>query len=86
MEQYTLGYSAIRALRKAAHQHGASRAELAAIERFEDFRAESVDVERIRPLAKLAGIEAALPTAPSLLPRELAALLEEECARRASRR
>jgi hypothetical protein len=74
MAHYSLGYVSIRALRKAVQRHGASSAELAAIDRFEEFRAEQVDVERLRPLAELAGVE--LPTEPILTPKELLALLE----------
>jgi len=54
---YELGYVGTRDLRRAAHKHGASEAELAAIERLSDFRAEDADLDRLAPLAKLAGLD-----------------------------
>lgn len=56
MVLYELGYSAVRALERAAKAHGASDAELAAIARFERGEARRVDIERLAPLAELAGL------------------------------
>lgn len=53
---FSLGRSAVQALRLAACTHGASEAELAAIERLVVYRGERVDLERLAPLAKLAGL------------------------------
>lgn len=53
---FSLSYEAARALRDAATRCGAGDAELAAILRLEDFRAELVDIQRLAPLAKLAGL------------------------------
>lgn len=70
-----------RKLRDAAKEHGAGEAELAAIERLEQGCAEAVDVERLAPLIKLAGLEAFLnvPTARDVLVQEaeLQRLLDE---------
>lgn len=54
--RYSLGWSGVRALRRAAEQHGAGEAELASIDRLERFDGEVVDVERLRPLAELIGL------------------------------
>lgn len=54
---YELGYVGTRDLRRAAHKHGASEAELAAIERLSEFRAEEMDLDRLTPLATLAGLD-----------------------------
>jgi hypothetical protein len=54
--QYTVGYADEQRLRAAARQYGAGKAELAAIERLANFTAGLVDVDRLRPLAKLAGV------------------------------
>lgn len=51
---FSLGHSALRALRVAASAHGAGKAELAAIDRLEVYRGERVDLERLAPLAGLA--------------------------------
>lgn len=58
--QFFAGYQTVRKLRRAAREHGAGAAELAAIERLDTFRAEQADIDRLRPLAELAGVE--LPT------------------------
>ena len=60
--RYTVGYSDIRRLQRTARAHGASEAELAAIDRLETFTAEAPDVHRLRPLAQLAGVT--LPALP----------------------
>jgi hypothetical protein len=54
--RYELGWSGIASLRRAAASRGASSAEIAAIDRLERFEAEAVDVERLEPLANLAGL------------------------------
>lgn len=54
---YEADYSTIRALRKVARDHGAGRAELAALDRLENFKAQGVDLDRLAPLAKLAGLD-----------------------------
>jgi hypothetical protein len=54
---YMLGYSQITSLARAAQEHGASESELACIRRLQDFEAEWHDVERLIPLAGLAGVD-----------------------------
>ena len=46
----------MRALRGIARSHGAGEAELAAIDRLEAWTAERVDLDRLAPLARLAGL------------------------------
>lgn len=53
---YELDWIASHALRAAAVRHGAGDAELVAIDRLAVGRATSVDVERLEPLARLAGL------------------------------
>ena len=54
---FSLGYSGVAALKLAATEHGASEAELAAIDHLDEGTALAVDVERLEPLAKLAGLD-----------------------------
>jgi len=55
--QYMIGYAVERLLRAAAREHGASEAELAAIDRLARFEGERVDLDRLHPLAELAGVD-----------------------------
>jgi hypothetical protein len=55
-EELFLGHTCIRALRLACRVHGAGADELAAIDRFENFRASHTDIDHLAPLARLAGI------------------------------
>lgn len=55
-ELFSIGYSVEQALRRAATKHGAGEAELAAIERLVRFEGWRVDIERLLPLAELAGL------------------------------
>jgi len=54
---FSLGYSGVAVLKIAARMQGASEAELAAIDRLDEGTALRVDVERLEPLAKLAGLQ-----------------------------
>lgn len=54
---YTIGYASEQRMRSAAEEHGASEAELLAIEHLSDFTADDTDLARLRPLAELAGVE-----------------------------
>ena len=53
---FHVGHSVENALRKAALTYGAGRAELASIDRLVEFRGELVDIARLEPLAKMAGL------------------------------
>lgn len=53
---FSLSWQHCIALAETARQHGASEAELAAIVRLQDFQADLVDVERLEPLAAIAGL------------------------------
>lgn len=70
-----------RKLRDAAKEHGVGEAELIAIERLEQGCAVAVDVERLAPLIKLAGLEAFLNVPPArdvlVQEAELQRLLDE---------
>ena len=52
-----IGDSLRQALQRVAKIHGAGAAELAAIDRLSRFEGEPCDVERLLPLAKLAGVD-----------------------------
>jgi hypothetical protein len=53
---FSLNRAGIHALKRATVSRGASEAELAAIERLHEGTALQVDVERLAPLAELAGL------------------------------
>lgn len=55
-EEFYIGYSVERTLRAAANKHGAGETELAAIDRLARFEGLQVDVDRLKPLAELAGL------------------------------
>ena len=55
--RFSLGHSGVAALKTAALQYGAGEAELVAIDALDEGTALQVDVERLAPLAKLAGLD-----------------------------
>ena len=55
--KYQLGFPSVGMLADEARRSGAGEAELAAIDRLRYGRAEAVDVERLTPLALLAGLD-----------------------------
>jgi len=55
-EAIYIGHSVEQALRRAMNKHGAGEAELAAIDRLARFEGWQVDIDRLKPLAKLAGL------------------------------
>ncbi len=53
---YEGGFETIRRLRRTTKTAGAGEAELACLDRLETFRATAADLDRLRPLARLAGV------------------------------